>query len=215
MGYVKVKESCPRPSYLVEECSEKHISDFRPSLPKTKETQIFSSKEDGQLPIRPKFAALVQDLKDFIDNLEDITKSFQSLEQQRRIITTEIDSISDVHSLRLLQLACSENSDPISDAASQRLLQLENGSTRDYQSNALANRMGSLSIGDSYHTAPSHNAGITSASFGAVFDELVITDIPQRHRLELHIHLGEKRGRPTHGHRGRGDAYARTHSRFG
>lgn len=156
---------------------------FQAKLAKDQRDANILTKGRWAIADKAKFAALVQDLKDFIDNLEDITKSFQSLEQQRHMITTEIDSISDAHSLRLLQLACSENSDPISDAASQRLLQLENGSTRDSHSNALASRMGSLSIEGSYHTAPSHNAGITGGSADIVFEGPVSTDVPQNQRV--------------------------------
>ena len=125
---------------------------------------LMSQKDAGFLSMgkwatddKRKFAALVQDLKDLIDGLEDITRSFQLLERQKELILNEVDTITDVRSLELLQEACSKDADHISGAASTRLVQLESMSTQQYQAHRVSSRQGSSSLSGSYHTAPSHN----------------------------------------------------------
>ena len=56
---------------------------------------------------RSKFMVMISDLKDLIDGLMAIMPSAQS--EERRILREQIDSISDIASLRLLQDACADD----------------------------------------------------------------------------------------------------------
>ncbi|KIM96767.1 hypothetical protein OIDMADRAFT_44348 [Oidiodendron maius Zn] len=57
-----------------------------------------------------KFEDMINRLKDFVDGLESITKSLGLLEEQHARLREEIDTISDVKSLRLLRDASSSHS---------------------------------------------------------------------------------------------------------
>ena len=71
------------------------------------------------------FDAKISRLKGFIDGLESITRSLVALEAQRIRLRQEIESISDVDSLRLLCDISDSDSQDVSDTASRRLSNLE------------------------------------------------------------------------------------------
>lgn len=105
---------------------------------------------------KQKFTNMLADLKDLIDGLRDITKSFSDLERQQVMLKDEISSLSDIGSLQLLQEALAENYDGLSDVASQRIIAIENGSVMDTTSSF---RQLTLS---SYATAPEIQISDTS-----------------------------------------------------
>lgn len=72
-----------------------------------------------------KFEDMISRVKDFVDGLESITKSLGLLEEQHERLREEINSISDVESLRLLRDASSSyrsRQQDVSDTASRRLI---------------------------------------------------------------------------------------------
>lgn len=72
-----------------------------------------------------KFESMVNRLKDFVDSLESLTKSLGLLAEQHRLLEVEIESISDVASLRLLRDSSSSHRSSqkaISDTASRRMI---------------------------------------------------------------------------------------------
>lgn len=74
-----------------------------------------------------KFESMINRLKDFVDSLESITESLGLLAEQRRLLREEVQSISDVASLRLLRdVSSSHHSSQhdISDIASQRMVSI-------------------------------------------------------------------------------------------
>jgi hypothetical protein len=71
------------------------------------------------------FETKISRLKGFIDGLESITRSLVALEAQRIRLRQEIESISDVDSLRLLCEISDSDSQDVSDTASRRLSNLE------------------------------------------------------------------------------------------
>ncbi|KAL2063989.1 hypothetical protein VTL71DRAFT_4483 [Oculimacula yallundae] len=70
-----------------------------------------------------KFGSLIERLEKLVDGLESITKSLGLLQEQHARLREEIESISDMESLRLLRDASSHTSSQldVSDAASRRL----------------------------------------------------------------------------------------------
>lgn len=74
-----------------------------------------------------KFEESVNRLEKLMDGLEKVTKSLGLLQKQQARLQEEIDSISDVQSLRLLRDASSHTSSllSVSDAASRRLISIE------------------------------------------------------------------------------------------
>ncbi|MCJ1397230.1 hypothetical protein MMC11_000422 [Xylographa trunciseda] len=156
---------------------------FQARVLKSQRDAGFLSKGKWAIDDKTKFATLVQDLKDFIDNLEDITKSFQLLERQKQMIAREIDTITDVKSLELLQEACSEDTDHISDAASSRLVQLESISISQQQVPTIYSRLDSSSQYDSYHTAPSYSLDPTALDLQELAIEERDVDRPQNQRI--------------------------------
>ena len=74
---------------------------------------------------KAKFAELVQHLKDFIDDLEDITSPFNVSQLQRELIRSEMETISDIDELATIEEAHIGSSDPVADAATLRLTQLQ------------------------------------------------------------------------------------------
>lgn len=72
-----------------------------------------------------KFEGMINRLKDFVDGLESLTISLGLLAKQHRLLDEEIESISDVESLRLLRNATSSQRSSqryVSDTASRRLI---------------------------------------------------------------------------------------------
>ncbi|KAK0101569.1 hypothetical protein ONS95_006733 [Cadophora gregata] len=94
------------------------------------------------------FEAMISRLRDFVDGLESITKSFGLLEQQHAKLVEEIKDISDVQSLRLLRDATLRKSSlqfQVFETATQRLelmtgsvLERLSGETLDFSTIYLA-----------------------------------------------------------------------------
>ncbi|KAH7395652.1 hypothetical protein BKA64DRAFT_63707 [Cadophora sp. MPI-SDFR-AT-0126] len=94
------------------------------------------------------FETMINRLRDFVDGLESITKSFGLLEQQHAKLGEEIKDISDVQSLRLLRDATSRKSSlqhQVFETASQRLelmtgslVERHSGTTLDFSTIYLA-----------------------------------------------------------------------------
>lgn len=105
---------------------------------------------------RAKFGNLLADLKDLIDQLRDITASVTDLDKQRNVFVGKISSISEVHSLELLEEALKDDDPELSDVASQRIIQLTDGSARvtmdldgsSQSAYVTAPSMGSWDVGD-------------------------------------------------------------------
>ncbi|KAK3985404.1 prion-inhibition and propagation-domain-containing protein [Cladorrhinum sp. PSN332] len=71
---------------------------------------------------RAKFAELVQHLKDFNDDLDDLTKSFTDIvAKQKQIVEREISEIDDLETLEEIAQASKDDEDVISDTVSVRI----------------------------------------------------------------------------------------------
>ncbi len=73
---------------------------------------------------KDKFSDLVTHLKDFIDDLEDLTFNTTVPRRQRRFIQVEVESICEESELETIEQARMTGRDPVADAASLRLSQL-------------------------------------------------------------------------------------------
>lgn len=80
------------------------------------------------------FEVKIARLRGFIDGLESITTSLVALESQRDRLRQEIESISDVESLRLLRNVSDPDADDVSDTASRRLTYIESSTHADAMS---------------------------------------------------------------------------------
>lgn len=80
------------------------------------------------------FEVKITRLRGFIDGLESITASLVALESQRDRLRQEIESISDVESLRLLRDVSDPDTDDVSDTASRRLTYIESSTHADAMS---------------------------------------------------------------------------------
>lgn len=118
---------------------------------------------------RQKFAELVKHLKEFIDDLEDLTKVPEIRYRQRVFVHYEIECIEDVEELEDIEMAREGDEDVVSDAASVRLEQLSQGTP---SVRASMESLGSSFTLESYFTARSHissNLSIAdSASWGRI-----------------------------------------------
>jgi hypothetical protein len=88
----------------------------------------FTAKLRWAIHDKKKFGVLLADLKELVEQLRDITKSVADLERQRQALKTEVLSVSDVHSLEVLEDATREDDPELSEVASQRITQLTDGS---------------------------------------------------------------------------------------
>jgi hypothetical protein len=77
---------------------------------------------------REKFSELVRHLKDFIDDLEDLTKATTVAHRQLVFVEYEIESIDDIETLEEMEAAREDDYDVVSDAASLRLERISQGS---------------------------------------------------------------------------------------
>jgi Ubiquitin-conjugating enzyme/Prion-inhibition and propagation len=78
-----------------------------------------------------KFDKLLQVLRDFIEDLEAMTRRLDISRHQRIFVDAGIESISEITTLQTIEAARVEPNDPISDSASQRLLRLRGSSNRE------------------------------------------------------------------------------------
>jgi hypothetical protein len=100
------------------------LQDLRDSVYRTQKNAKLTSKVRWAIEDKAKFAELVLHLKDFIDDLEGLTRWLSISERQRHIIQCEVESISDLSVLETMEAARSGRIDAISDAASVRLWDL-------------------------------------------------------------------------------------------
>ncbi|PVH76054.1 hypothetical protein DL98DRAFT_574700 [Cadophora sp. DSE1049] len=128
-----------------------------------------SSKDVTRLDIHKvdEFETMINRLRDFVDGLESITKSFGLLEQQHAKLGEEIKEISDVQSLRLLCDATSRKSSlqhQIFKTASQRLelmtgsfMTRHSGDTLDFSTIYLATTA-SITTSNGTRSLQTHNS---------------------------------------------------------
>ncbi len=77
---------------------------------------------------KKKFTVLLDDMKELIQQLRDITQAAADLQSQRRAFMAEVSIISDIETLEVLEEASVEEDPELSEVASQRILQLTEGS---------------------------------------------------------------------------------------
>ena len=109
-----------------------------------------------------RFQTMITRLRGFVDGLENITRSLKGvMEKQQTRFREEIESVSDVESLRLLcdvslngkrNHSETASSRILSDTASQQLASLDDTSARG---STVASHPPSLSVDTTYYTAPS------------------------------------------------------------
>jgi ubiquitin-protein ligase len=157
---------------------------FHARISKAQSDASFLTTARWAIGDKTKFVSLVQDVKDLVDALEDITKSLQMLARQQEIITVEIESITDTTSLRLLEEACSGSEDGISDAASLRLRRIRGQSQGGARPPTLDTQLRSLSLEVSFHTTASRlTDSETEHPLIAPTTALTVKDLPQNQRV--------------------------------
>ncbi|KAF2658608.1 hypothetical protein K491DRAFT_755923 [Lophiostoma macrostomum CBS 122681] len=134
---------------------------------------------------REKFSELIRHLKDFIDDLEALTRSTSVPHRQLVFIDYEIECISDTETLQDIEAAREGDSDAVSDAASVRLECISQG-TASIRSSLVSTRAGSFVAGsflslESYYTARSQFSSVQSFHFsnvtGSRFSMASITNV--------------------------------------
>ena len=100
------------------------------------------------------FESKIAHLKDFVNALESVTMSLVTLEAQQDRLRQEIESISDVDSLRLLRDAASPDIEDVSDTASRRLTCIESSDENEVMS--LITRTESSVTSQTFFSARSH-----------------------------------------------------------
>lgn len=112
---------------------------------------------------RTKFGDLVKDLKDLIDDLEDLTRATEIPRRQLIFVEYEIESISDTETLEEIEEARDGDDDVVSDAASARLERLSQG-TASIRSSIRSSQVGSFITLESYFTARTHFSRTSSTA---------------------------------------------------
>ena len=128
---------------------------------------------------RDRFLALVQDLRELIDDLESITRSSEFLARQRIIVSHEIEAVSDIASLELVEAAATAPQDMLSSAASSRRERLF---LKQPTPDTMSSEGGSAT--DSFHTVPTSITQAFSLSINPA--DLVLQNLslkPQNQRL--------------------------------
>ncbi|ORX94026.1 prion-inhibition and propagation-domain-containing protein [Clohesyomyces aquaticus] len=100
---------------------------FRRSRPQANRSASTFSMALWVIEDREKFGELVKHLKDFIDDLESLTRATEIPHRQMIFVEYEIESISDVEELEVIEVAREGEDDVVSDAASARLERLSQG----------------------------------------------------------------------------------------
>lgn len=95
---------------------------------------------------RDKFQERIEQLKSLIDGLEKVSESLGVLHVQQSRMRTEIESLDDVDSLRLIRDASTDSQHDVSDTASHRLLSVENASAKEHASST-------ANTAESFHSA--------------------------------------------------------------
>jgi hypothetical protein len=100
------------------------LQEFKQRLDKTQKQASLSYATRWAIEDKRKFTDLVQHLKDLIDDLESLTKFLGVDDSQREMIRGEIESISEIATLEVIEEARVGHIDAVSDAASLRLWKL-------------------------------------------------------------------------------------------
>lgn len=101
--------------------------DFKHRIDKTQHQASFTAKARWAIGDKKKFAELVEDLKDLIDDLESLTAfaGFSDIiKRQREIISRKVACMNDIETLTSMEEACEGHVDAVSNAATFRLSQL-------------------------------------------------------------------------------------------
>ncbi|KAF2182127.1 hypothetical protein K469DRAFT_752233 [Zopfia rhizophila CBS 207.26] len=124
---------------------------------------------------KKKFSVLLEDLKDLIQQLRDITQAAADLDCQRRALMAEVSAISDVQSLEILEEATMDDDPELSEVASQRILQLTEGSVTGTDLNR------TLFTESLYRTARTHAYSMDFRSeLDTVKEELYLTNFQEQ-----------------------------------
>jgi hypothetical protein len=116
---------------------------------------------------REKFSELIKHLKDFIDDLEALSRSTSVPHRQLLFIDYEIECISDVETLKDIEAAREGDNDVVSDAASVRLECISQG-TASIRSSLGSTSARSFVTLESYYTARSRFSDVPSSRFSDV-----------------------------------------------
>jgi hypothetical protein len=100
------------------------LHEFKDRMSRTQKNSSFANTVRWAIEDERKFTELVQHLKDLMDDLEGLTKWLGIPERQRDIIRCEVESISDISALEIIEEARWGKTDAVSDAASLRLWKL-------------------------------------------------------------------------------------------
>lgn len=100
------------------------LQEIGESVYKTQKESTLTAKARWSVQDKAKFAELVRDLKDLIDDLEGLTRWLPVADRQRQIIRCEVESISDIDTLETMEEARVGKLDIVSDAACVRLWEL-------------------------------------------------------------------------------------------
>jgi Prion-inhibition and propagation len=134
---------------------EESYNRFQSRIRRTQKQANLGTTAKWKISNKRQFAYLVEDLKDLVDSLDDITRSLQLLPLQEDLLIEEVESISNPESLRLLEQVF-EGHERLSDTASRRLQTLENQSMNSRGRVAVTDTSSSSLV--SFHTAPSHQS---------------------------------------------------------
>jgi hypothetical protein len=121
---------------------------------------------------REKFSELVRHQKNFIDDLEDLTKATQIPRRQLVFVEYEVESINDIETLEDMESAREGDHDSVSDAASARIERLSQG-TLSRRSSIISRRTSFMTMEsvitleslESYFTARTHLSSYSSTDF--------------------------------------------------
>ncbi|KAK5047089.1 hypothetical protein LTR84_007032 [Exophiala bonariae] len=131
--------------------------EFKSRLDKTQEQAPLTAKARWAIGDKKKFAELVQDLRELIDDLERLT-TFAGysdiLRRQREIISQDVASIIDVETLTSMEEACETGTDAVSNAATFRLSQLHEQALLEGIVPAISCQTKEAHISELGHTVP-------------------------------------------------------------
>ena len=143
---------------------------------------------------RDKFQERIEQLKSLIDGLEKVSESLGVRNVQQSRMRTEIESLDDVDSLRLIRDASTDSQHDLSDAASHRLLSIENASVKE--------RASTSNTAESFHTAVESQLSRIGQDLSSAlsiaedrFNSCMQSSLPQNSRLIANLTNGVARPR--------------------
>jgi hypothetical protein len=150
-----------RSEQSIQESESRGLSIFRATFDQFKSQARRNQKQKSARTITrwaifdaDHFESKIAYLKGFVDALESVTRSLVTLEAQRDRLRREIESLSDVDSLRLLRDAASPDIEDVSDTASRRLTYIESSDANEVMS--LITRTESSVTSQTFFSARSH-----------------------------------------------------------